>query len=290
MTKRPPPILATWILKRFGDGNEALIGDLIEEHGRRQSSLWYWRQVLIAVAVAGARQTLIAAGVAIVIALGAYVPIPGAHAGLLDLASRPAAGSPAFQLLALIPGWQLSGMSIFALGIMPYVTAAFIAQLTAFLWSPRHPAREKRPFPFMTIAWCLAIPLCVLQAVGLAMFLEGANLAGVEPPLVNSPGWVFRLTMAFAITTGTAILMFVSDQITRRRLGNGMFLVFAAAVLAALPVTLGPLVSGMIDPLALLRAFVLNVAIVAVISHFYRRAIEFEARQRIGGGEPLTRN
>src|SRR5207247_1658990 len=101
------------------------------------------------------------------------------------------------------------------------------------------------------------------------------------------PGWVFRFTLPLALTIGTVILMFVSDQVTRRRLGNGMFLVFAAAVLAALPTTLGPLVAGMMDPFAMLRAFVLNVAIVAVTSHGYRRAIDLEARQR--NGEPFRR-
>jgi preprotein translocase subunit SecY len=274
VTEKPPPALATWILEHIAGANEVLTGDLVEEHGRRQSSLWYWRQVMTAVFAVRVRQVLIAAGVAAVIALGAYLPVPGAHAGLLDLAARPAVGTSTFGLLSVVPGWQLSGVTIFSLGIMPYVSAAFIVLVVAYLWRRSTMAPGKRSFPIVTAAWSLAIPLCVLQAIGLAVFLERANLAGGEPPLVESPGWVFRWTTALAITVGTVLLMLVSDQITKRRLGNGMLIVFAAAVVAALPVMLAPLVSGMIDPLQMLSAFVMNTLVVGVVSHFYRRAVE----------------
>ena len=276
MTDMRPPAIATWILRHVARSGEALIGDLLEEHRRRQSAAWYWRQVLTAVVVGRSREALIAVGVALVLAIGAYLPIPGIHAGLLDLAARPAISNRTWSLLPLVPGWQLSGVTIFALGIAPYMSAALIVQLVAFLWSVRDRNRAGRPLPIVKATWCVAIVLALIQAIGLARFLERVSGAGGLPPIVDNPGWTFRVTMALGITAGTACLMFISDQITRRRMGNGMFVVFVAVILVALPVTLWPILSGMMDPFALLSALAFHAAMVGIVSHFYRRAIERE--------------
>jgi preprotein translocase subunit SecY len=131
------------------------------------------------------------------------------------------------------------------------------------------------------LTWSVAIAVSLLQGVGLMRFLERANLAGGDPPLVDNPGWTFRLTAAFAITLGTACLMFIADEITRRRIGNGMFVVFVAALLAALPGSLWPMLQGMMDPFAILRALAMNAVVVGVASYFYRRTIEREMRLQL---------
>ena len=277
MTDMKPPALATWILKRVARRNDALVGDLFEEYGRRRSTIWYWRQVLTAVCVAASKEALLVFGIAALLLLGAFVPVPGAHAGLLDLASRPAMGNRTWNLLLpSVPGWQLSGITIFALGIAPYVSASLIVQLAAFFWNLLNRNATRRLVPTVTATWCVAIGLSLTQGAGLANFLVGVSAAAGWPPIVDSPGLPFFVTMSLAITIGTACLMFISDQITKRRMGNGMLVVFVAAALAALPASLWPILSGVMDPLPLLRALMLNAVMVGVASHFYRRVVERE--------------
>jgi preprotein translocase subunit SecY len=255
--------------------NDALVGDLFEEYGRRQSAAWYWRQVLTAVLVGLSKEALLVFGIAALLLAGAFIPVPGVHAGLVALASRPAMGNRTWSLLPMIPGWQLSGITIFALGITPYVSAVFIVQLVVFLWSRVRPHTAAR-LPIVMLTRCAAIALSVIQAVAVMRFLERANLVGGEPPLVDNPGWTFRLTAALAITFGTACLMFIADEITRRRMGNGMLLVFVAALLAALPASLWPVLSGMMDPVPILGGLMMQAITVGIASYLYRRAVERE--------------
>jgi preprotein translocase subunit SecY len=90
--------------------------------------------------------------------------------------------------------------------------------------------------------------------------------------IVANPGVMFRMTALLTLTAGTTSLMFVSDQISRRRIGNGMFLVFVPGTVAALSGIFVPLPTGQIDPVAVLTYTVLQAALVAVISRGYRRA------------------
>ena len=84
---------------------------------------------------------------------------------------------------------------------------------------------------------------------------------------------MFRITTLLALTAGTAGLMLISDQISRRRIGNGMFLVFVAGIVAGLSATLVPLLTGQVDPFAVLTYTAMHMAIAGIVSHGYRRAI-----------------
>jgi preprotein translocase subunit SecY len=192
------------------------------------------------------------------------------------LIERPAVGTP-YRLFSVLVGGQLTGVTLFALGINPYVSAAFIVQAGALVWRflQRHSERP-RPVPVVALTWCVAIPLCATQAAGLAAFLERSSLAGQGLPIVVHPGWMFRITTLLTLTAGTSMLMLISDQISKRRIGNGMLLVFGAGIAVGVAGVFRPLLAGQIDPFGVLATLALNTIVVTVVSRGYRHAIERE--------------
>ena len=273
MTEMRPPALATWLLKHAARGNDALVGDLFEEYRRRRSSVWYWRQVLTVVVVSLSREALLVLGIVALFLIGSRFSVPGAHSDTLTLLASRAAGTP-FGLFSILTGGQLSGVTIFALGIMPYVSAALIVQAFALIWRfLNRNARRRRDVPVVAVTWCVAILLCVAQAIGLALFLERTSAINGGLRIVANPGWMFRITTLLTLTAGTISLMLLSDQISKRHMGNGMFLVFVAGIVAGLSGTLIPLLTGQVDPFEVLTYTALHVAVVGIVSHGYRRAI-----------------
>jgi preprotein translocase subunit SecY len=269
MTATRPPALATWLLTHAARGNDALVGDLLEEHRRRRSDAWYWRQVLTVVVVNLSRETLLVLGVVALFLVGSRFSVPGAEADTLTLLASKAAGTPFGPLSPLTGGQLLLGVSIFGLGITPYVGAALIAQALALIWQfLNRNARRRRDVPVMVVTWCVAILLCAAQAVLVALFMERTSALNEGLKIVATPGWMFRITTVLTLTAGTSGLMIISDQISRRQIGNGMFLVFVAGIVAGLSRTI-----GQADPVALLTYAVLQIALVAVISRGYRRSI-----------------
>ena len=276
MTEKQPPALATWFLKRAARGNEALVGDLLEEYRRGRSAVWYWRQVLTTVVVGRWQAAALALGVVALYLIGTLVSIPGANASMRTLIERQAVGTPA-QLFSVTFGGQLSGVTIFALGIGPYISAAFLVQAGVLVWRflKRHSERP-RPLPVVACTWCVAILLCATQAAGLAAFLERVSPGDQGLPIVFHPGWTFRITTLLTLTAGTTILMLISDQISKRRIGNGMLVVFGAGMAVGLAGAFGPLLAGRIDPFGLLTALAFNTIVATVVSRGYRREIERE--------------
>lgn len=276
MTQHQPPALATWLLKRAARGNEALVGDILEEYRRGRPAVWYWRQVLTTVIVGRSKAVVLALGVVAVYVIGGYVSIPGANASLFALLERRAVGAP-FKLFSVMFGGQLTGVTIFALGIGPYISAAFLVQAGALVWRflKRH-SEKPQPLPVVACTWCVAILLCATQAAGLAAFLERASLTDQGLPIVFHPGWTFRITTLLTLTAGTTILMLISDQISKRRIGNGMLLVFGAGIAVGVAGAFGPFVAGQMDPFGVIIALALNTMVATVVSHGYRRAIERE--------------
>jgi preprotein translocase subunit SecY len=273
MTDMRPPALATWLLKHAARSNDALVGDLFEEHRRRRSVVWYWRQVLTAIVVNRSTEALLVLGIVALFLIGSRFSVPGARADRLTLLASRAAGTP-FGRLSILTGGQLSGVTIFALGIVPYVSAALLVQGFALIWRflNRH-ARRRRDVPVVAVTWCVAILLCAVQAIGIALFLERTSAINGGLQIVANPGVIFRITTLLTLTTGTAGLMLISDQISRRRIGNGMFLVFVAGIVAGLSGTLVPLLTGQVDPFAVLTYTAVHLVIAGIVSHGYRRAI-----------------
>jgi len=269
MTATRPPALATWLLKHAASGNDALVGDLFEEHCRRQSDTWYWRQVLAVVVVHLSREALLVLGIVALFLIGSRFSVPGAQADTLTLLASRAAGRPFGPLSLLTGGQLLLGVTIFGLGIMPYVGAALIVQGFALIWKfLNRNAKRRRDVPVIAVTWCMAILLCAAQAILVALFMERTSAINEGLRIVANPGWLFRITTLLTLMAGTTSLMLISDQISRRQIGNGMLLVFVAGILAGLSRAL-----GQADPFALLASAVLQIALVAVISRGYRSAI-----------------
>jgi preprotein translocase subunit SecY len=269
MTAIRPPALATWLLKHAAGGNDALVGDLLEEHRRRRSDAWYWRQVLAAVALNLSREALLVLGIVVLFLMGSRFSVPGAQADTLTLLAHRAAGRPFGPLSLLTGGQLLLGVTAFGLGIMPYVSAALLVQAFALIWQfLNRNERRRRDIPVIAVTWCVAILLCAVQAIGVALFMERTSAINEGLKIVVTPGWVFRITTLVTLTAGTTSLMLISDQISRRQIGNGMFLVFVAGIVSGLSRTL-----GQADPFALLTYAVLQIAVVLVVSRGYRRSI-----------------
>jgi preprotein translocase subunit SecY len=279
MTRLEPPSTATWLLKHLGRRNDALGGDLLEEYRRGRSAAWYWRQALTAIVVSRRTEALLTVGILGIYWIGHYLPILGANTNAL--ASLGQRKVTTFRFYDLYVGGNLAPVTMFALGIMPYVTASILVQLLALLWrSLRHrlPSARRSMRQYTRVVAGL---LCIVQAYGVALFLERQTAIFGGLQLVYSPGWVFRLTTVATLTSGTAALMWLSDYITDRGIGNGMLLTFIAGVLTGLPNTISTVSAltrtGLMnssDILAFVRQVIGTVAIVAITSHFYRHATQ----------------
>ena len=154
--------------------------------------------------------------------VGTHVPVPGVNTDALALVNRHGA----LGLYDLFTGGNLGRGTIFTLGIMPYVTALCIAYLaTALGFARGWGARGRR-----AMAWSVrgvALVLGVVQAIGLAIWLEQQTAIANGVPLVTEPGWSFRLTLVLTFTTITACLIWLSDEISRRGIGWGVSLLFS---------------------------------------------------------------
>src|SRR5712671_4501456 len=235
-------------------------------------------------------------GALVVYRLGTYIPIPGIDPGILhDLFSRNAGGI--LGMFDMFSGGALGRMTIFALNIMPYISASIIIQLLTAV-SPTLEALKKEGESgrkklnqytrFGTVG------LAAVQAYGIAVGLEG--LRGSMGSAVTDPGMFFRLVTVITLTGGTVFLMWLGEQITARGVGNGISLIIFAGIVANLPHALAATLelgrTGAISTVFIGVFLLMSVAVVAVIV-FMERAqrrilVQYPKRQqgnRMSGGE-----
>ena len=250
-----PPRLATWLLGWLEGTSSPLVGDLYEEWHHGRAAGWFWRQTMRAlygraVKCVAEHRPLAILGL-VVIGLywvGTRVPLPGVTTDAL----APGTGHGVIGLYDLFTGGNLGRGTVFALGIMPYVTALFIAYLaTALGFARGWCARGRR-----ALAWSVrgvALVLGVVQATAIALWLEQQTASGLS--LVAQPGWGFRLSLVLTLTTITGCLIWLSDEISRRGIGWGVSLLFFAGLVVGLPGTVSAIVgqmqAGYIGPSAL---------------------------------------
>ncbi len=167
--------------------------------------------------------------------IGSHFPVPGIDSGKLVQFFEQMRGT-IFGMIDLFAGGAFSRMSIFALGIMPYITASIILQLLI----PVFPALEKlhkdeegrrKIVQYTRIATMF---IALFQSLGIAIWLENpANFQGRL--IVPFPGWGFRLLTMITVTAGTAFLMWLGEQITEKGIGNGISLIIFAGIVARYP-------------------------------------------------------
>jgi len=176
------------------------------------------------------KRVLFMLGILAVYRLGAWIPTPGVDtaklAQMFDLQ-----GGSALGLMNLFGGGNLRRMTVFALGIMPYITASIIFQLLTVVYEPLERIQKEGELGRRKITqWTryLTILLGALQSIGIAFMLTRGGM-------VLNPGIRFTLMTVLTLTAGTAFIMWLGEQITDRGIGNGMSLLIFAGIIAGLP-------------------------------------------------------
>jgi preprotein translocase subunit SecY len=215
------------------------------------------------------KRVLFTFGLLAVYRVGGHIPTPGINPDALRLLAEQAKNTM-FGLYDMFSGQNLSQMTIFALGIMPYISASIILQLLTVVWPYLERLSKEGELGRRKITQYTrygTIVLSVVQAMSIAFFLErGTELAG-GLPLVYSPGWGFRLMTVLTLTTGSAFVMWLGEQITERGIGNGMSLIIFAGIVVGLPTAaLATLEQLRTDQMGILRLLVLIVLMVGVIA------------------------
>lgn len=176
---------------------------------------------------------LFALGMLAVYRIGAHIPTPGINNDELAKFLQEKGGA-LLGFLDIFSGGALSRLTIFALGIMPYISASIILQLlTVVIPHLTKLAKEGERGRKKIIQYTRfgTIGIGLIQSFGIAVGLEGMN-RGV---FVQTPGWSFRLMVMLTLTAGTAFLMWLGEQITERGIGNGISLIIFAGIVARLP-------------------------------------------------------
>ncbi len=223
----------------------------------------------------------------IVYRLGTYIPLPGIDSQVLDDIFQQNAGG-ILGMFDMFSGGALSRMTIFALNIMPYISASIIIQLMTTV-SP-HLATLKKDGDsgrkkIIQYTRYGTVFLAAVQGLGIASGLE--NLTSSSGPAVMEPGLMFKFTTVVSLTGGTVFLMWLGEQITARGIGNGISLIIMAGIVANLPVSLVSTLelgkTGALSGLFIMFLLLMSVAVIAFIV-FVERAqrrllIQYPKRQ-----------
>ena len=223
--------------------------------------------------------------------VGSHIPTPGINPEALALLAEQAKNTM-FGLYDMFSGQNLSQMTIFALGIMPYISASIILQLLTVVWPYLERLSKEGELGRRKITQYTrygTILLSVIQALGIAYFLErNTNIAG-GLPLVYDPGWSFRMMTVLTLTTGSVFVMWLGEQITERGIGNGMSLIIFAGIVVGLPsaviTTLDQLRTGQISLFVLILLVVVMVAVIGAIVFVERghRRVTVQYAKRVVG-------
>jgi preprotein translocase subunit SecY len=178
------------------------------------------------------KRVLFMLGLLAVYRIGAFIPTPGINHEALMQAFQ-AQGGTIFGFLDIFTGGALRRFSIFALGIMPYITASIILQLATVVvpflekLSKEGELGRKKITQYTRY---LTVALTLFQG-----FMTAVTLERSSGNIVYNPGWGFRLMVMITLTTGTAFIMWIGEQITERGIGNGISLIIFAGIVAGLP-------------------------------------------------------
>jgi preprotein translocase subunit SecY len=223
--------------------------------------------------------------------LGAFIPTPGINADIFEQLFTNQLAGGLFGLLAMFSGGSLRRLTVFALGIMPYITASIILQLLTVVSPHLEKLKKEGELGRRKITeytrW-MTVGLSAFQAFGIAVALQRQTTAGA--PLVLSPGPGFVLSTVLTLTAGSIFIMWLGEQITSRGIGNGMSLLIFAGIVVGLPRAVADLyekvfvthVWGVLSVLFLLAFMVAIVAFIVLVERGERR-IPIQYAKRIVG-------
>src|ERR1700682_1085058 len=182
-------------------------------------------------------RVLFTLGMLAVYRVGNHIPTPGVNsAALLELARQ--LQNTMLGLADMFTGGSLAKVTIFALGIMPYISASIILQLLTVVWPYLERLSKEGELGRRKITQYTrygTIGLSIVQSLGIAVYLERTTRVAGGLPLVNNPGLAFRLMTVLTLTTGTTFVMWLGEQITERGIGNGMSLIIYAGIIVGFP-------------------------------------------------------
>jgi preprotein translocase subunit SecY len=237
------------------------------------------------------KRVLFTLGLLAVYRVGSHITTPGISKEALAILAEQAKNTM-FGLYDMFSGQNLSQMTIFALGIMPYISASIILQLLTVVWPYLERLSKEGELGRRKITQYTrygTIVLAVVQSFSIALFLESqTNMAG-GLPLVYDPGWGFRLMTVLTMTTGSVFVMWLGEQITERGIGNGMSLIIFAGIVVGLPsaviATLEQMSLGQISLLQVLLLLIVMVAVIGVIVFVERghRRVTVQYAKRVVG-------
>jgi len=212
------------------------------------------------------RRLLFALFMLAVYRLGVHVPTPGIDSGSIANHFQNNQGT-LFGVFNMFTGGALARMSVFALGVMPYISASIIFSLLTGIYPRLEEIQKEGDSGRKKISqWTryLTVLLCSIQGFGIAMTLENWSLLTGGTSVVLNPGIAFRAMTVLTLTCGTVFLMWIGEQITERGIGNGMSLIIFAGIAAGLPAgisnTWALFRSGEMSPFALLLLVVIILA------------------------------
>jgi len=225
----------------------------------------------------------------VVYRVGTYIPVPGVDASVMGELLRQH-GSGILGMFNMFTGGALGRMTVFALNIMPYISASIIVQLMQAavpaleqLKKEGESGRKK----LNQYTRYLTVVIAMLQSYGIAVGLE--SMRGSFGPAVLDPGYFFRLTCMVTLTGGTVFLMWLGEQITARGVGNGISLIIFSGIVANLPHALANLLelgrTGALSPFFILMFLVIAVLVVAFIvfmERAHRRVVVQYPKRQVG--------
>jgi preprotein translocase subunit SecY len=236
------------------------------------------------------KRVLFTLGLLAVYRLGNHVPTPGINAkALIDFFEQNRANW--FGLVDMFSGGNLSRVTVFALGIMPYISASIILQLLTVVWPYLEKLSKEGELGRRKITQYTrygTVVLSIVQSLGIAVYLERMTV-GQQFQIVESPGIGFKMMTVLTLTTGTAFIMWLGEQITERGIGNGMSLLIFAGIVVGFPravidsvqkISTGEL--GLLTALLLVAMMVLVVAAIVFVERGQRRITVQYAKRVVG--------
>ncbi len=208
-------------------------------------------------------------GLLAVYRVGAFIPTPGIDSQALARYFENVQGT-ILGFFNMFSGGALEQMAVFALGIMPYISASIILELLTvvvpYLEKLKKEGEQGRKKINQYTRYGTVV-LSMIQGLGIAIGLEHMEVGGIS--IVPAPGWAFRLMTMLTLTAGTTFIMWLGEQITERGVGNGISLIIFAGIVARMPVAIGrtwtQLRLGEMSPFLFLGILVVMVAVVAAI-------------------------
>jgi preprotein translocase subunit SecY len=237
------------------------------------------------------RRILMTAALLVVYRIGGHIPTPGVDGGALTSYFQSQAQNTLFMLYDLFAGGNFHKATIFALGIMPYISASIILQLFGavipyFERLQKEGEEGRRKITQMTRYG--TVILAVIQAFGISVFLESLN-GQFAVPVVPNPGFGFRLITALTMTSGAVFVMWLGELITDKGIGNGMSLLIFIGIVARFPAeiinTIRAVTQGSLNPIVLIimTAFMIFITGFVIMMTQAQRKIPVQYAKRIVG-------